>query len=85
MAYGGTIDASGENSSAARNSAAITSAVRPVRPPASTPEALSAKAVVELVPSSEPATIALLSASSARPKRCFPSGRLSRPARLATP
>ena len=77
--------ASGENSSAARNSAATTSAVNPVRPPACTPEALSAKAVVELVPSSEPATIALLSASSARPKRFLPSASSSRPARPTTP
>ncbi|MNV04132.1 hypothetical protein D3C71_944200 [compost metagenome] len=77
--------ASGENSSAARNSAATTSAVKPVRPPTCTPEALSAKAVVLLVPSSEPATIAVLSASSARPKRFCAPGSFSRPARPTTP
>ena len=48
--------------SAARNSIPTTSAVMPVRPPACTPDALSTKAVVLLVPRTEPAMMAVLSA-----------------------
>ena len=59
-------------------------AVTPVRPPACTPDALSMYAVVDDVPSIEPARIAVLSASSARFRRSIlPS--TSSPARLATP
>ena len=59
-------------------------AVRPVRPPADTPAALSTYGVVEDVPSAAPATMAVESANRARFRRgSLPSS--SRPARWETP
>ena len=49
----------------ARNSTPVVRAVRPVRPPASTPEADSTKVVTVEVPQQAPATVPTASDSSA--------------------
>ena len=69
----------------ARNIIPVVSAVRPVRPPASTPEADSTKVVTVEVPVTEPARVPTASDKSA----CFMLGIFpslsSIPARLAVP
>ena len=50
---------------ASRNRMPVVMAVRPVRPPSVTPEALSTKVVVVEVPSTAPAQVAMESAISA--------------------
>src|SRR4029453_8008680 len=55
--YAPIIAIKGLKNNATRKSAATTKPVRPVRPPASTPAALSIKLVTVLVPSAAPATV----------------------------
>ena len=85
VAHAGTIETIGEKNSARRKSTPVTNAVSPVRPPCSTPLALSTYEVTVDVPSTAPAVVPMASArraSLARGRR--PSGS-SMPARLVTP
>ena len=81
----GMLWASGAINRQTRNSAAAVSAVSPVRPPASTPAALSTKLVVDEVPSTAPTAVALASDSRARRRRGKWPCSSSIPARFATP
>ncbi len=74
----------GLKKSARRNKTAAVSAVKPVRPPCSTPAALSIKLVTVLVPKAAPATVPRASEIKAR---CARGRRLSlmNPACSATP
>ena len=65
VAAGGMIAAIGAMNMQSRNMTAVVIAVSPVRPPASTPEALSMKVVTVEVPVKEPATVPIASESSA--------------------
>ena len=68
-----------------RNMTPTTRAVRPVRPPASTPAADSTKVVTVEVPVREPATVPTASASRASFILGILPSLSSRPARLAVP
>ena len=65
VANAGIARNTGANSKEAKKSIATVTAVRPVRPPAITPEELSTKVVTVDVPSTAPADVATESASSA--------------------
>ena len=65
IAKDGIAKNNGEKITANRNSTAVTTAVRPVLPPAVTPEALSTKVVVVDVPNNAPTLVAIASDSSA--------------------
>ena len=69
----------------ARNTIPVVSAVRPVRPPASTPDADSTKVVTVEVPVQAPATVPTASANRASLILGILPSLSSMPARLAVP
>ena len=67
VAAPGTARKNGARNSAIRKQMAVTNDVRPVRPPSPTPEALSTKVVMVLVPKHAPAVVPMASTR----KACF--------------
>ena len=65
VAAPGTMETTGLKNIASRNRTETVMAVRPVRPPCSTPEALSMNDVTVVTPSTAPAEVATASAISA--------------------
>ena len=85
VAAAGMMAAMGARNMLARKSTPVVRAVRPVRPPASTPEADSTNVVTVDVPVHAPATVPTASASSASRMRGMLPSLSTMPARLAVP
>ena len=85
VAAGGISKNTGENKRAIKKNTPVVRAVRPVFPPAATPEELSTKLVTVEVPNMAPKIVPTASAN----KACFTRGMVPflpvRPARSATP
>ena len=79
VAYGGIAITNGATNRVARKRIPTTTPVSPVRPPTEIPVVLSMYDVVVEVPSRAPATVALLSASIARPSLGISPPSVSRP------
>ena len=85
VAAAGMMAAMGARNMLARKSTPVVRAVRPVRPPASTPEADSTNVVTVDVPVHAPVTVPMASASSASRMRGMLPSLSTMPARLAVP